>query len=206
MEGKLQTSFIPKKPVVETKAHNGPTTNIFSMIAWFIFIVALASSVGVYFYQQYLNKSLEAKNVELTNIVNNFKINTSIDHFAQLDAQLKAVNGIINRHLAFTAVLDLISDATIRSIQFTDLRYAYDDGGDKTSLSLNGKGVDFASVALQSDRLSTLTHFRDQNFSGISLDKSGNVMFNFSASIDTNVLKYKDTLNASSTDSNEASI
>ena len=175
---------------METKIHGAPTTNIFSMIAWFIFVVIFVASVGVYVYEQYITKSITAKNAELTNIFTQFDV-SSVDHFVQLDSKLKSAKSIIDSHLAFSTLLGLISVNTVRSIQFTDLKYAYDDVGNKVSIALNGKAPDFASVALQSDKFFSLPYFREQIFSGTSLDQAGNVLFNYSAFVDPAVLKYQ---------------
>ena len=73
MEGKLQTSFIPKQPLVESKAQKAPiSAGIFSIIGWFIFILAVAASLGVFLYEQYVTKSIDSKNVELSNHIKSF--------------------------------------------------------------------------------------------------------------------------------------
>ena len=188
MEGKLQTSFIPKKPIVETKAHNAPTTNIFAMIAWFIFIIIAAASVGVYVYELYISKSIDTKNAALANILRRFDT-ASIDHFVTLDARLRTANTVLGSHLAFTALLDLIGTNTVRSVQFTDLKYTYDNSA-KTALSLTGVVPDFSSAALQADRFAGLNYFTNQSFSGISLNPNGSVNFGFDSSINTSAIRY----------------
>jgi len=198
MEGKLQTSFIPKKSVIENKVRSNPTTNIFTMVAWFVFIVVAAASIGVYAYEQYLTNSINTKNASLTNILTQFDT-ASVNHFVELDAKLKAASDIINNHLAFSALLKLIADNTLVPIQFTSLKYSYDTSSYKTSLSLSGKAPDFASVALQSDRFAGLSYFKDQSFSGVTLDESGAVLFNFSASVAPSAFKYQSIFSATST-------
>jgi hypothetical protein len=190
MEGKLQTSFIPKKPITENGARKAPrSTGILSIIGWFIFLIAVLASVGVFVYQQYLTNTIATKNTLLSNRVKSFDV-ASIDHFAQLDARLQAATTILNNHLALSSLLGLISTSTVRSIQFTDFKYSYDDSG-QISLVLNGKAPDFASVALQSDTFSSLSYMRNQVFSGLGLDQDGGVLFKFTASADPSALKYK---------------
>lgn len=190
MEGKLQTSFIPKQPLVENRATKAPTsTGLFSIIGWFIFIVVVLASVGVYAYEQYLTKSIDSKNTDLSNRIKSFDPAT-VDHFVKLDARLQAAQTILNNHLAVSTLLDLIGKDTIQSVQFTDLKYNYDNGG-KISLSLNGKAPDFASIALQSDTFSAQPFLHNQIFSGLGLDQDGGVLFRFTASIDPSSLQYK---------------
>ena len=193
MEGKLQTSFIPKRPIVETKIHNAPSTNIFSAIAWFVFIVVAVASVGVYFYGQYLTKSISSKNAELTNIINQFN-NNSISHFSQLDAKLKAATTILDSHSAFSYLLGLIGSNTLQSVQWVNLNYSFNSSGSDTLLSLKGIAPDFTSVALQSDRLLGLTYFKNQNFGSISLNEDGSISFSYSTGVQPSSFKYGLTL------------
>ena len=196
MEGKLQTSFIPKRSVVETKPHVSSTSSVFSVIGWFIFAATVTMGVGVYFYESYISKSIETANAKLSTIVQQFD-STSIDHFVQLDTSLQQATNLLNNHVAFSAILPLIADNTLQSVQFTSFRYGYDEGG-KVSVALSGKALDFASVALQSDKFFSLDYFKSKSFSGIALNTDGSVAFNFSATVDPSVLLYSKTLATSS--------
>lgn len=190
MEGKLQTSFIPKQPLVENGAKKASgTTSIFSIIGWFIFIVVISASVGVFLYEQYLTKAIDTKNTDLSNRIKSFDTE-SVDHFIQLDSRLQSAALILNNHLAVSNLLDLIAENTIQSVQFTDFKYSFDDS-DKISLNLSGKAPSFASVALQSDAFSAEPHLHNQVFSNLGLDQAGGVLFKFTASVDGSALKYK---------------
>lgn len=190
MDGKLQTSFIPKQPLVENGAKKASApAGLFSIIGWFIFIVVVLASAGVFAYEQYLTKSIDSKNTELSNRIKSFDTAT-VDHFIKLDARLQSAQAILNNHLAVSALLDLIGKGTIQSVQYTDLKYSYDEGG-KLTLALSGKAPDFASVALQSDTFSAQPYLHNQVFSGLGLDQDGGVLFKFAASVDQSSLQYK---------------
>ena len=190
MEGKLQTSFIPKQPLVENGVKKTPMpTSIFSIIGWFIFLVAVVASVGVFVYQQYLIKSIESKNITLGNRIKSFDAAT-VDHFVQLNARLQVASTLLQNHLAASTLLGLIGNNTVQSIQFTDLKYTYDDAG-KINLALSGKAPNFASVALQSDTFSTQPYLQNQVFSNLGLDQDGGVLFKFAASVDPAAIRYK---------------
>lgn len=190
MEGKLQTSFIPKQPLVESGAKKtSAPMSIFSIIGWFIFVVVVVAAGGVYGYAKFIENSIASKNADLATKINSFDTKT-IDHFVQLDSRLQAAETILDKHLAVSGLFDLISSNTVQSVQFNDFKYSYDDNG-KLSLVLNGKAPNFASVALQSDNFSAQPYFRNQVFSNLGLDRDGGVLFKFTASIDQSVLKYK---------------
>lgn len=190
MEGKLQTSFIPKQPLVEKKIKGvSASAGIFSIIGWFIFLIVIAASLGVFAYEQYITKSIESKGTELSNRIKSFDTAT-VDHFVKLNSRLKAAATILSNHLAVSTLFDLISKSTVQSVQFTDMKYSYEDVG-KLNLSLSGKAPDFASVALQSDTFSSQTYLKNQVFSNLGLDQDGGVLFKFTASVDQASLQYK---------------
>ena len=190
MEGKLQTSFIPKQPLVENKVKKAPVSrSIFSIIGWFIFIVVVLASVGVFVYEQYLSGAIASANTDLSNRIKSFDT-ASVNHFVQLNARLQAANTLMSNHLAVSTLLGLISGDTIQSVQFTNFIYTYDDGG-KLNLALSGKAPDFASVALQSDTFSAQPYLKNQVFSNLGLDTDGGVLFRFSASVDPSAIQYK---------------
>ena len=190
MDGKLQTSFIPKQPLVENKPKKSPaSTNVFSIIGWFIFIVAVLASLGVFAYEQMLIKSIDSKNAELTNRIKKFDI-ASVDRFIQLNSRLQAANTLMENHSAVSALLGLISTSTIQSVQFTGLEYSYDEANN-SNLILTGKAPNFASVALQSDSFGSKPYFKNQVFSELGLDTDGGVLFQFNASIEPSYIKYK---------------
>lgn len=191
MEGKLQTSFIPKSQLAKNKTNTTRVTfGIFGIIGWFIFLVVILGSVGVYLYEEfYLVKTIEAKNLELNEKVKNFPVD-DIVAFEKLEARLQTANTLLSNHLAVSTLLNLIAENTIVSVQFTNMAYTYDDSG-KLSLSLSGKAKNFESVALQSDTFSSKVYLQNQIFSGLALDQDGWVSFKFSATVDQSALKYK---------------
>jgi hypothetical protein len=190
MDGKLQTSFIPKQPLVENKAKKAPaSTNILSMIGWFIFILAVAASLGVFAWENFIQRSINTKNAELSNGIKNLDPST-IDHFVQLEGRLQAANTLLNNHLAISNLLKLIGDNTVESVQFSDFRFTADDGG-KLTVVMSGRAPSFASVAFQSDTFSAQPYLRNQVFSNLGLDKDGGVIFKFTASVEPSTLQYK---------------
>lgn len=194
MDGKLQTSFIPKQPLVENKVKKVPmTTNLFAVVGWIFFLLAVAASAGVFFYEQYLTRTIEIKNTDLSTRMTAFD-SASVDQIVQLDARLQAANTILNNHTAISTLMSLISSNTVQSIQFTDIKYNYDDAG-KLTLVLGGKAPNFASVALQSDRFSAQPYFRNQVFSNLGLDIDGGVLFKFNATVDQSELQYNKVTN-----------
>ncbi len=51
MEPNFQTSFIPKKPILEEKTVSNPSVGIFMLIAVFVLFVTLVGTGGLFFYR-----------------------------------------------------------------------------------------------------------------------------------------------------------
>ncbi len=187
MEGKLQTSFIPKKPLIEGK--KGSSANIFSILAWLIFILILAAAGCVFAYNRYLTKSIDTMTATLNEKFAHFD-NKAVDQISALDIRLETAKKILNSHLIISKLLELIGQNTLKSIQFRSFNYAATDGSNPV-LTLLGRAPDFSSVALQSDTFSDQKYLKNQIFSNLALDSvSGGVTFKFTGTVDPSNFKY----------------
>ena len=59
MEQNFQTSFIPKKPVIEQRVTPVRSVNVLSIISLFILFAVLLATGGLYFYKDKLGKNIE---------------------------------------------------------------------------------------------------------------------------------------------------
>ena len=191
MEPKFQTSFIPKKPVAVTPQRKKKSSSgVFSLIALILFLSALASSVGAFLYQQYLVQSIERKEVSLERARSAFEP-ALIKEMSRLDARMLSAQEILNKHTALSAFFELLESTTLKTVQFDDFGYSVDAEG-KMLISMKGKALSFASVALQSDSFGDSTLIQEPIFSGLNLDTKGNVVFDFSAILDPSIVSYID--------------
>ncbi len=190
MEGNLQTSFIPKKPLIDTKRRSS-SRNIFSIIGWFVFIIALLISAGVYAYSYYLTGTITKMNADLNQKVNSFD-NSSVDQLASLDSRIETAKNILNSHTIVSKLFDLIGQSTLKSVQFKSFSYTSPESGKAAVITLNGKAPDFSSVALQSDTFSKESYLKNQIFSDLALDKDGGVNFRFTGTVNSGDFKYTD--------------
>src|SRR5947209_3003537 len=107
MDGKLQTSFIPKKPLIDTTKKRSRPIGIFSMAAWFVFIVAVAAAGGLYAYNQLLKNNIATANANLIKKVNSFDT-ASVDQVSALNDRIEAAKSILASHTAVSHIFDLI--------------------------------------------------------------------------------------------------
>jgi len=84
----------------------------------------------------------------------------------------------------------LLESITLKSISFDNFSYKTDETG-RVSIVMDGKASSFGSVALQSDVFSDNKFIEEPIFSNLNLDNKGNVVFNFVAFVNPQLVLYK---------------
>ena len=190
MDPKLQSSFIPKKPIP-----NGPalrsvsTVNIFFVIALFIFILSLAAGAFIFFYNQHQEQSISSKASQLETIKRDFSDKLT-QELTRLDSRLITANKILDQHLAISSAFKLIQAITAKNVQFTKFEYTLKNGT-TPNLVLAGQGRSFNTVSFQSDLFRNNPSIKAPLFSDIRLDEKGNVLFSVTADLDPELVLYK---------------
>lgn len=201
MEPNFQTSFIPKKPIVAERAPGGRSVGIFTIIAIFIFFAVIFATGGLYLYKGVLAKSVTQKESDLTLAKNSFEP-SKITELQVLDKRLQAATEILSKHIAVTPIFQALSAITMKSVRYTQFTYSLGDGPDaKVNVKMSGIAVGYRSVALQSDLFSTKDigkNFIDPVFSNLTLDSTGNVLFDLNFSVDPSFVDYKQMLSTES--------
>ena len=194
MEQNFQTSFIPKKPIIEERALVARPTSFLTIISILIFFVTLLASGGLYFY-----KGIEIKNIakmenELNLAKNRFEPN-KIVQLQVLDKRLRASTEILGKHIAISPIFKALQLITMKTVQYT--RFSYELSTDKdpiVKVKMNGLALGYRSVALQSDLYTANKYLIDPVFSNLSLDDRGNVLFDLDFSVDPSFVDYKQML------------
>lgn len=201
MEPNFQTSFIPKKPIVEKRAAPGRSVGVFSVIAIFILFTVLLASVGIYFYKSSLEKNIAEMQNTLVLARNRFEP-AKIAELKLLDRRLRASSKVLASHTAVTPIFQALQAMTMKTVRFTKFSYDYGDPKDSKNkrivVKMSGQAVGYRSVALQSDLLAQNKNFMDPVFSNLSLDDKGNVLFDLEFSVDSTFVNYKHVLQTES--------
>jgi hypothetical protein len=187
MDKDFQTSFIPKKPILEKRGPQGQPIGFFTLIAFFIFLTVLLSSVGLYFYKASLNQKISQMKNDLE-LSKNRLDPSKITQLQALDKRLKASTEILSKHISVTPIFEALEELTMKSVRYT--RFTYDLGTEKEpniSVKMSGVAIGYRSIALQSDLFAKNQNIIDP----VSLDDSGNVMFELDFSVDPKFLNYK---------------
>jgi hypothetical protein len=190
-----QTSFIPKKTVVEKETVRASRpVGLISVIAWIIFFVALAAAGGSYLFRANLEDSLVQKEASLQTAYEQFQPSL-IKDFQELDKRLKAASSILKKHVATSPVFAILEDITLPSVRYTGFDYVIKNEltTPEVEIQMQGEASGFNSIAVQSDIFNEYRDIKNPIFSDFSLDAEGDVSFDLTFSVDPAIVLY-DTL------------
>jgi hypothetical protein len=196
MDQNFQTSFIPKKPIVEERAAttSSQPVSILLIASLFIFFVVLLGTGGLYFYKISVTKNLASLQNSLTLAQNNFEP-SEITQLQLLNKRLQSATEILSNHIAITPIFVALEQVTMHTVRFT--KFSYDlgkDEGANVDIKMSGMAVDYRSVALQSDLLGQNKNFINPVFSNLTLDSSGDVLFDLDFSVPASFVNYKQSI------------
>lgn len=194
MENSFQTSFIPKKPIVQngasgTTSTGSKTTSISIVVTVFILISMIVATVGLYFYRDYLKKNKEDLSATLFKMRSSFD-NDTIAALELYDKKSTVAKQVLVGHIVLSPLFDTINELTLSSIQYT--KFEHSTKGGIFSVKMSGIARDYKSIALQADVFNTKkgSMFKDVIFSNLTKDKFNNVTFDLEFDVDPALLSY----------------
>ena len=202
MEQNFQTSFIPKKPMIEERAVASQPVSLSTIISIFVFFTMLVATGALYFYNGILNKNIIQMENDLNLAKNRFEP-SKIIQLQVLDKRLRASNEILSKHIATSPIFKALQSITMKTISYTKFGYDFnsDTKNPKIMVKMSGIALGYKSVALQSDLFTRNKNLIDPIFSNLALDDKGNVTFDLEFSVDPDFVNYKKTLEATGGDS-----
>lgn len=192
MDPQFRTSFIPKKPITAVASKPTSTVSLFALLSTVLFIVAVALSGGVFFYQGLIAKQIDADKASLDRARGAFDPDL-INRIVRLDSRIENGKKLVSSHVAVTPLFDLLSRMTLPSVRFREFSFQY-LAPDKIQVIMKGQAQSYTAVALESDTINGQKAFKNTVFSDMSLDPQGTVSFNAVTTIDQSLLTYSSTL------------
>ena len=197
MDQNFQTSFIPKKPIIKESAISSRPVGILFIASLFILFTVLLATGGLYFYKGVVKKSIADKEKTLNLAKERFEP-SKITELQVLDKRLRASSEILEKHIAITPVFEALEQLTMKTVRFTKFSYELSEDNAAINVKMSGQAIGYRSVALQSDLFAKNKNLIDPIFSNLTLDNSGNVLFDLEFSVDPSFVNYKRTLQAES--------
>ncbi len=194
MDQNFQTSFIPKKPMIEDRTEAPRSVGLLLIISIFIFFTVLLASGGLYFYQGILTKNVAQMQNDLALAQNRFE-KGKIQQLQTLDKRLRASNDILSKHITVSPIFEALSSMTLKTVRYTKFNYEFSgDKSSKINVKMSGQATKYKDIALQSDLFAGNKNIIDPVFSNLTLDDKGNVLFDLEFSVDPSFVDYKQTL------------
>ncbi len=200
MEPRFQTSFIPKKPIVATQGSSSApvirTTNIVTLIANVMFVVALVVSGGLFFYKQLLQKQIATVGQSIDDARGAFQIE-KIQELIDADARLNAITNLLNNHVSVSKLLTFLSEVTVKKVKINELIYKSEAGA--TTVTMKVEAASYNALAAQGEVFSKNEFIKTPFFTNYSTADNGFIRADFSSKIDTTLTSYKKSIEGDDT-------
>lgn len=200
----FQTSFIPKKPMMETPLHRAPlpmqrSVGILTVIAVASLMLVGGAYGGLYFYKSTLDVKVANAKKSLALAESSFEAETIAD-LQLFDKRIAASKQVLASHVVLSPFFELLNTLTLPSIQFTKFTYAGGTSGQNFTVKMSGNAKDYKSIAVQASVFNSSAgkYLKDVVFSNLNLsddkEKKGYVTFDVTFNIDPILLSYEKQL------------
>lgn len=162
MEQTPKTSFIPKQAVGVAKTRERRSFNIFTLLSMVGLLSVLTLSAGLFFYQEYANRNLEAQKEGLASFKSRFDSSAADDirEIKLLENRFVLAEGLLDKHLAITELFFALEDRMQESAQIKTFAFARGESG-SAQVTLTGEALSFNTLALQKREFLAESTFED---------------------------------------------
>lgn len=115
------TSFIPKQgPVKRSKQTATRQIHVFAIISYIAFVTSLITAVGLFFYEGYVGKQLEAEVNLLSAEIKGFS-DADMERVREFNTRLWQADDRLNKSISLVSVLTALESATVQSAAIDQL-------------------------------------------------------------------------------------
>ncbi|MFZ2523456.1 MAG: hypothetical protein WAW92_03660 [Minisyncoccia bacterium] len=198
MEPKFQSSFIPKKPVVDSPRMAGPVeknVNIFSAVATLLFLLTIMASAGLFGYLKYIENQISSSDKQLTDVRSAFQ-ESRIQELIDASIKLNAIKTLLEQHVVASQILVLLQNETLKNVRFDNLIYSNTEG--KPYITLDSESLSYNAIANQRNVFTESGFLANVEFSNFVLTDSGSIKSRMKANILPRLISYKEYINSNS--------
>lgn len=195
MDKEFQTSFVPKKTILEKEPrHSGSFSGLFNIIALVIFITSILGAGAAYFYRSSLEERVESYKVSLERARGQFEPGL-ITELQVLDKRMRAATTILENHIAVSPIFVLLGEITLPTVRYSDFSYEFNpENPNLVDVQITGEAKGYNYIALQADLFGENKFIKNPIFSEFTLDQLGNVDFALTFSVDKTLVLYESFL------------
>ena len=192
----IQTSFIPKKPLVSYggKQSSG-ISGIINFIAIIVFVIAIAVYGGSYLYKTSINSSIASITSQLTQMKTELESRDSfMKEMIRFDTKLNTIGSLLDNHTSLRKIFDFLEETTMKNLRFSEFGYTNKDN-QTIDLRMGGEAGSYATIALEAKEFfdakkSGDKDYTDVIFSDLNPNLTGNVVFKVSATVRPDLVLY----------------
>ncbi|MFA6430546.1 MAG: hypothetical protein WC229_01485 [Candidatus Paceibacterota bacterium] len=199
METKFQTSFIPKKPVVEEQRNNS-SISLFLLLSIIVFLVSLGLGGWIFIQKDLLVKNIAAAEEIIKANKGAFELDT-IESMIRLDSRIKISKGLLASHISVSPIFSFLEDKTLKSVRFKTFSFSSagkdESGAQSIKLTMTGQARDFKTIALQAEEFGNVNYrniIKNPVFADLNLTSDGSVSFSASMLVIPSFLSYSKSI------------
>ncbi len=196
MDNNIQTSFIPKKPIVDDSRISGSGISLFLVVSIIVFLVSLALMAWVTLTKSSMINAIKLDKETISKNKSAFETET-IESILRLDSRIKVGQNLLDKHIVVSPIFNFLEQRTLRSVRFKNFKFyaagKAADGSDVVKVEMSGVARDFKTIALQADEFGKVEYrdvVRETNFSDLNITQDGQVSFSFSAYVIPGFIAY----------------
>lgn len=184
----VHSSFIPKSTLATPPKAKKHPISFLLVISILLFLVACGAWGGAFVYKGYITSQVKVLSDSLTKKQAAFEPET-LAALSELDRKMKAGDALLAEHVTLVPIFDELERMTIQSIRFTS--FIFEHGvGIPDKVVMTGEAKSYGAIALQSDELAKNKRIINPIFSGLSVNRDGNVAFTLMFNIDSDLTSY----------------
>jgi len=196
----IQTSFIPKKPIVEDSRISSSSVSLFLIISIIVFLVSLSLMAWVALTKASMISGIKTDKETINTNKSAFETGT-IESILRLDSRIKIAQSLLDKHIVVSPIFNFLEQRTLKSVRFKNFEFnnagKATDGSDLVKVRMSGLAKDFKTIALQADEFGRVEYrdiIRETDFSDLNLTQDGFVSFTFSAYVVPSSILYKNNI------------
>ena len=192
MNNEFKTTFIPKRKLTQSKEVKGTThssggNSFIMLIAILLFVTAVISSAGVYFYKMRISSAIKERLTSIQRAEKAFEPNVILD-LKKLDIRLDSGSKLLRNHVALSDFFESLGESTLPSVSFTDFTFSSKDGA---HVEMSGEATGYLPIAQQSDLFEKNQYIQNPIFSDFELnEETGNVNFSLTFDLNPELIRY----------------
>jgi hypothetical protein len=199
MEVKMQTSFIPKKPILESRPESAGVS-LFLLLSIIVFIVVIALAGGIWLWQRSLLAQIVKDKEALAAAKASYEEDT-INPLIRLDNRIEESKILLADHIAVSPVFTMLEQNVLKNVRLKTMKFAFVSNS-SIKVDLTGTASSYDALSKQSDAFGseTLRKFISSPvISDFSPTQDGTISFNFTALVNPRLVSYENTLGETAT-------